>query len=62
MTMRRLVTTHDPRTLPRQCGLLTCPECGLELETLVLRCPRCLATIPLGCSGNCRECGKDDGH
>jgi hypothetical protein len=40
------------------CGLLTCPECGLRLETLTLRCPRCRATIPLGCGGNCSECGK----
>jgi len=40
------------------CGLLTCPHCGLRLETPAFRCPRCLEDIPLGCGGNCRECGK----
>jgi hypothetical protein len=43
---------------PPACGLLTCPHCGLRLETLAFRCPRCLGDIPLGCSGNCRACGK----
>ena len=43
---------------PQSCGRLTCPECGLQMQALRLRCPRCLATIPLGCSGNCSECGK----
>ena len=41
-----------------QCGLLTCPQCGLRLDTLALRCPRCRADIPLGCGGNCSTCGK----
>ena len=35
------------------CALLTCPHCGLQLESLAFRCPRCLHDIPLGCSGNC---------
>jgi hypothetical protein len=49
----------DASPTPRAtCGLLTCPGCGLQLESLVLRCPRCRADIPLGCGGNCRECGK----
>jgi hypothetical protein len=43
---------------PSKCGLLTCPRCGLRLETLTLRCPRCRADIPLGCGGNCSTCGK----
>jgi hypothetical protein len=43
---------------PTSCGLLTCPHCGLRLETLVFRCPRCLEDVPLGCSGDCRSCGK----
>jgi hypothetical protein len=54
----------DPGASPAAsvtCGLLTCPGCGLQLETLVLRCPRCRAEIPLGCSGNCRDCGKANG-
>ena len=50
--------SHEHRVPTEACGLLTCPECGLRLETLTLRCPRCHATIPLGCSGNCAECGK----
>lgn len=43
---------------PASCGLLACPHCGLQLETLAFRCPRCLGHLPLGCSGNCRACGK----
>jgi hypothetical protein len=41
---------------PSACGLLACPTCGLHLETLALRCPRCRATIPLGCDGDCSRC------
>jgi hypothetical protein len=37
---------------------MTCEKCGLVLEKPTLRCPRCLAPMPLGCSGNCKECGK----
>lgn len=43
---------------PATCALLRCPQCGLELETFALRCPRCRADIPFGCSGDCRSCGK----
>jgi hypothetical protein len=43
------------------CPLLTCSHCGLKLETFAFRCPRCLGDIPLGCSGNCRSCGKGKG-
>ncbi len=35
-----------------------CPGCGLVLGTLALRCPRCLAPLPLGCAGDCRRCGR----
>jgi hypothetical protein len=68
--LKRGTATATPDADPRQdasqaaratCGLLTCPGCGLQLESLVLRCPRCRAEIPLGCSGNCRECGKAKG-
>ncbi len=55
------VQTSTTQAPAQKCGLLTCPECGLQLETLTLRCPRCLATIPLDCSGNCSECGKARG-
>jgi hypothetical protein len=37
---------------------MTCEQCGLVVEKLVLRCPRCLAAMPLGCGGNCKACGK----
>lgn len=47
---------------PSACGLLKCPHCGLRLETLALRCPRCRTDIPLGCSGDCRACGKPVGR
>ena len=46
------------KATPSTCGLLTCPNCGLGMETLTLRCPRCRADIPLGCGGNCSTCGK----
>jgi hypothetical protein len=63
MLKRGAATAPHPGASPTArttCGLLTCPGCGLQLESLVLRCPRCRADIPLGCSGNCRECGKTE--
>ena len=39
---------------------MTCAKCGLVLRELALRCPRCLEALPLGCAGNCKECGKKD--
>jgi hypothetical protein len=55
------VRAKTAETVQPACGLLICPDCGLRLETLTLRCPRCLGTIPLGCSGNCKQCGKQGG-
>lgn len=38
---------------------MTCPKCGMQMDTPALRCPRCLEPLPLGCSGDCRSCGKE---
>ena len=47
---------QDPPAVSHPC--LACRQCGLVLESFALRCPRCLEPLPLGCNGNCKECGK----
>ena len=39
---------------------MRCEKCGLVVQKPTLLCPRCRAAMPLGCSGNCKECGKKD--
>jgi len=41
---------------------VSCPKCGLVLTQFSLRCPRCLEPLPLGCSGDCKKCGKEPGN
>ena len=50
------VRQKQPAEVSHAC--LTCPQCGLVLESFALRCPRCLEPLPLGCDGNCKECGR----
>ena len=62
MRLRTPKDRTDPRAATRDRVAastgMTCRTCGLEITTFALRCPRCLEPLPLGCNGNCRDCGK----
>ncbi len=41
---------------------IVCPRCGAKIESPVLRCPRCLEPLPLGCGGDCKNCSSKEPH